>query len=285
MGVATTLPNFQAPALDLDPVRPRAMAFDFGAELDRYWYNDNPYLTHFMNALSAVFPEGERFFIETVRHYMDRIDDPAMLQEIRGFIGQEAHHGRQHEAFNGLVEDQGYPMGAIGRVTRDRLAMTREFLTPERRLAITIALEHFTAIMAHQVLEDPDLIAGAPKAVRDLIFWHALEETEHKAVAFDVYQQVCGDLKLRRSVMVRVTIFFLLRTFTIQVKLLRQDGMPIRPLKMLEAINYMVGKPGLFRRLASDYLDFYKADFHPWKHDNRYLLRGWKRSFFKDEAV
>ncbi len=273
-----TQPVYGPAAYGIDePIKPRQMKFNFPESLPRYWYNDNPYLTHFMNALSSIFPEGERFFIETVRHYMDRIDDPRLLKDIRGFIGQEAHHGLQHEQFNRLVEAQGYPMQAIADTTRERLAWSRDHLSPERRLAITIALEHFTAILANQALQDPKVLQHAPKSVRQLIEWHAVEETEHKSVAFDVYQQVCGDLGLRRTVMARVTVFFLLRVFTLQMQFLWRDGLPLRPLKLLEAVNYLVGNPGLFRRIGRDYLDYYKADFHPWQHDNRYLLKGWRK--------
>ena len=257
-------------------VEPRHMDFQFPKSLAKYWYDDNPYLTHFMNALSSIFPEGERFFIATVRHYQDRINDPQLRAEIRGFIGQEAHHGRQHELVNQLLEDQGHPLSKIGNRTKQRLDWVIENVDPKNQLAITIALEHFTAIMANQVLRDPKLYEKAPKAIQDLLVWHAIEETEHKAVAFDVYQEVVGELGLRRAVMVRVTIFFLLRIFTLQMGFLRRDGFPIRPLKLMAAANYMVGNPGLFRKIFRDYMDYYRADFHPWQHDNRDLIRQWQ---------
>lgn len=260
-------------------VEPRHVDFHFPDQLPRYWFNDNPYMTHFLNALSAVFPDGERFFIETVRHYMGQIDDPELLKEIRGFIGQEAHHGKQHEAFNELIEKQGYPMKRFGRFIKKRLALTREFMQPEERLGITIALEHFTAILANQALTDPSFTAKAPEAFRELILWHAIEETEHKAVAFDVYQRVCGNSRLRRRIMLRTTLFFWIHIFALQTAMLWQDGLPIRPLKMAETINFMLGKPGLLRKITFDYLEFYKADFHPWQQDNRALIANWKQRF------
>ncbi|MGC1509587.1 metal-dependent hydrolase [Ketobacter sp. MCCC 1A13808] len=261
------------------PVKPRHLDFGFPDELPRYWFDDNPYMTHFLNALSSVFPEGERFFIETVRFYMDQIEDPELLQDIRGFIGQEAHHGKQHEAFNNLIEKQGYPINRFGRFIKKRLAMTRDFMKPDERLGITIALEHFTAILAHQALADPAFTEKAPKEFRDLILWHAIEETEHKAVAFDVFQKVSGNTSLRRKVMLRTSFFFWLHIFALQMVLLWKDGMPIRPLKMAETINFMIGKPGLLRKIGRDYLDYYKADFHPWQHDNRNLISNWKQRF------
>lgn len=260
-------------------VKPRQMDFNFPESIPRYWFDDNPYITHFLNALSSVFPEGERFFIETVRYYQDQIDDPELLKDIRGFIGQEAHHGKQHEAFNELIEQQGYPLKAFGRFVKKRLAATRDFLQPSQRLGITIALEHFTAILAHQALNDPNLTAKAPQPFKNLILWHAIEETEHKAVAFDVFQAVCGDNRIRRSTMFRVTLFFWIHIFSLQAVLLWKDGLPLRPIKFVEAVNFLVGKPGLLRKMAGDYLDYYKADFHPWQHDNRELIADWKSQF------
>ena len=260
-------------------VRPRQMDFNFPEEIPRYWFDDNPYITHFLNALSSVFPEGERFFIETVRYYMDQIDDPELLKEVRGFIGQEAHHGKQHEEFNALIEKQGYPMARFGRFVKERMAATREFLLPEQRFGITIALEHFTAILAHQALSDPRFTEKAPEDFKNLILWHAIEETEHKAVAFDVFQKVSGNNRIRRLTMMRVTVFFLVHIFSLQLILLWKDGMPIRPVKFFEAVNFLIGRPGLFRKVFRDYLDYYKADFHPWQHDNRDIVRNWKDRF------
>ncbi|TNC83594.1 MAG: metal-dependent hydrolase [Alcanivorax sp.] len=260
-------------------VTPRQMDFDFPDTIPRYWFDDNPYITHFLNALSSVFPEGERFFIETVRYYQDQIEDPELQKAIRGFIGQEAHHGKQHEAYNQLIEKQGYPLNAFGRFVKKRLAATREFLHPSQRLGITIALEHFTAILAHQALSDPAFTAKAPQPFKNLILWHAIEETEHKAVAYDVFQAVCGDNRIRRGTMFRVTLFFWIHIFALQAVLLWKDGVPIRPVKFMQAVNYLVGKPGLLRKVARDYLDYYKADFHPWQQDNRALIADWKSRF------
>lgn len=260
-------------------VKPRQMDFDFPEEIPRYWFDDNPYITHFLNALSSVFPEGERFFIETVRHYQSQIDDPQLLKDIRGFIGQEAHHGKQHEEFNSLIEKQGYPLSKFSRFVKNRLAATRDFLSPSQRLGITIALEHFTAILAHQALSDPAFTAKAPQPFKNLILWHAIEETEHKAVAYDVFQAVSGDNSIRRGTMMRVTIFFWIHIFSLQTILLWQDGMPIRPIKFVEAMNFLIGKPGLLRKMGRDYLDYYKKDFHPWQHDNRDLINNWKTQF------
>lgn len=260
-------------------VKPRHMAFDFPDEIPKYWCDDNPYLTHFMNALSAVFPEGERFFIDSVRNYQAQIKDKSLLQEIRGFIGQEAHHSKHHTLFNKLVESTGTPMSAVDKFVRNGLTSARENLPKEHQLAITIALEHFTAIMAHRALVDESLYDGMLPEFQDLIRWHAIEETEHKAVAYDVYQTVCGDVSIRRRVMLETTLTFIGHITAFQIYFLIKDGFPVRPLKFLKFLNFLFGTQGFFRKIIPDYIDYYKADFHPWEHDNHALVEDWKTRY------
>ncbi|MDX1693445.1 MAG: metal-dependent hydrolase [Ketobacteraceae bacterium] len=260
-------------------VRPRHMDFRFPEKIPKYWFDDNPYLTHFANALSAAFPEGERFFIDSVRHYQDQIKDQSLLKDIRGFIGQEAHHGKQHEMFNKLVEDTGTPMSMVERTLKRGLREARKNLEPEHQLAITIALEHFTAILANRALLDESLADGMLPEFENLIRWHAIEETEHKAVAYDVYQEVCGDVAIRRNVMLRVTMAFIGNILAYQMYFLYRDGFPIRPIKFLKFLNFMFGTQGFFRKIIPDYLEYYKADFHPWQQNNLALVQDWKTRY------
>lgn len=275
MGSYQPLGHIESPV----KVRPRQMDFKFPNDIPKYWVDDNPYMTHFMNALSAVFPEGERFFIDSVRHYQNDIKDQSLLKDIRGFIGQEAHHSKHHKLFNDLVERKGTPMSAVHDYVGRGLTQARENLPPEYQLAITIALEHFTAIMANRALVDESLYDGMQAEFANLIRWHAIEETEHKAVAFDVYQQVCGDVKIRRRVMREITLTFIGHITAFQIYFLIKDGFPIRPIKFLKFLNFLFGTKGFFRKIIPDYIDYYKADFHPWQHDNHALIENWKTRY------
>ena len=149
-------------------------------------------------ALSSVFPDGEDYFVRSVRHYRDRITDPALKRQVAGFIGQEAVHGREHRVFNDRLAELGYPTKTYERFTKAGLRFRERILPPISNLAATAALEHFTATLAELVLTNEEIrdLMGAD-AVRDLFVWHALEESEHKAVAFDVYKAVGGGERLR----------------------------------------------------------------------------------------
>ena len=107
-----------------------------------------PLISTFFYALSALFPDGERFFIHSVRNYQNEVQDPVLLAQIRGFIGQEAHHGMSHEGLNKAINDMGFPMDAITARLQRRIVWLKTKLGRKRQLALTVAMEHFTASMA-----------------------------------------------------------------------------------------------------------------------------------------
>ena len=257
----------------------RRLKVPFPRTLRRWWYDGNPYLTHFFNALSSVFPEGEKFFIHSVRNYQGDIVDPILKSEVKTFIAQEAHHGQSHKALNQLIEESGYPMAKISRHIRRGMNIARQNYSKEKQLAITIALEHITAILANQVLTNPQLTDNIPAEIRALFIWHAIEETEHKSVAFDVFRAVCNDERLRKQVMMEVTLMFILELTSIQLYLLGKDKFPLKPVSFFQTIRYLLISPGPILKAVPEYLAYYKTGFHPWQLDNSAYLLDWKKRY------
>jgi len=151
-------------------------------------------------------------------------------------------------------------------------------------LSVTIALEHFTAMMADRFLEDPEIFAGAPDDMVRLWQWHAMEETEHKGVAFDVFREISKDwtpltrYRVRARVMLLITLMFTRNITRFAAKLLIADG--VKPLAAYaKVLGYLFGKPGLFRKSWGAYFDWFRPDFHPWDHDNRAALEAWRATF------
>lgn len=172
-------------------IRIRKMGFSFEG-VSRAWFGGNRFLTHSANALNLVFPEGERFFVRSVKHYLPQITDPALRARVRGFFGQEGSHGREHERVIEMLEAQGYEVRRW-LAWQERLAYGKleRFSPPALRLAVTSALEHLTAAMAEVGLGH-GLLDDAEPPMRNLLRWHAAEEIEHRSVAFDVLAQVDG---------------------------------------------------------------------------------------------
>ncbi|WP_097458805.1 metal-dependent hydrolase [Mangrovitalea sediminis] len=263
----------------------RKIDFEFTDDIPEFWYAGDPFRTLLLAALSGGFPEGERFFIDSVRHFQDRITDPALKKAIRSFIGQEAHHAKQHHALNGFLSRRGYPVDSIDRGVGKLMNLFRNYMTPERQLAHTAAIEHFTAIMAeHVIMGDLDELRKMAPEMARIWAWHAVEESEHKAVAFDVYKETVDDEWVRISQMMLATFLFLTFSSIDFLRMLRRSG-HMTDLKMwMNGINHYWGRPGVFRRLIPKYLRYYRRDFHPWQEDNSARVDSVKTEFLGEWA-
>ena len=257
-------------------IRPRHPTFDLGDALARDWNGGHPFRTAFFNAMSLSFPSGERFFIDAVRAFEDEIRDPALREDIRGFIGQEAVHRRVHQTYNEtLCRQRGYDLQELEAPFLDGVAQGRENLSPIAQLTVTVALEHLTATLASALLRDPrgGLLAGADPRVAAVWLWHAVEESEHKAVAFDVYRTVGGCPKRLRRALRHVTLNFLSDNFRAVRTMFRHDGHGSA--EVAAGVWHLFGWPGMFRRLVPEWAGFLRRRFDPRGPDDQWLLDQW----------
>lgn len=246
----------------------------------RWWHGGDPYATAFYNALSATFPKGEAFFVESVRRFRDGAP-PKLAEEIRGFTTQEAIHSREHDMFNRAAVAGGYDLQPLERQVEARLDFIRS-KPPYAALAATMALEHFTAIFAHQLLADPRHLAAAEPECRAMWQWHAVEEIEHKGVAYDTWLHATRDWPRFKRWKVKAKVMMLAtRNFTVDrtrgaLELLRQDG--ITGLRAWYGLMmFMWARPGMMRRILSDWIRFFLPAFHPWRQDDRHLIAAYER--------
>jgi hypothetical protein len=256
-------------------ITPRNLRFGREEKRGRWWLKDDPFGSAWHNSLSLTFPLGEGFFIDSVRPFRDQVP-PQLAAQIDAFVRQEAYHTREHVAFNNQVKDAGYDVAAIETRLRESLDETRT-QHPVAQLCITVSLEHFTAIFAHQMLKDSSVFAAASEEARSMWTWHAIEEVEHKAVAFDTYMYVTRDLKPWKRWLIRSNVFwkvsrdFVTNRSADALRLLAQDGIK-GPRARLKLFWYLVGKPGPLRRVFPMWLSYFRPGFHPWMHDDRHLI-------------
>jgi predicted metal-dependent hydrolase len=257
-------------------IKPRNRSHDVSAALHGEWLDDNAFLTAFFNAMSIAFPVGEKFFIDAVRHYGDRITDPALKADIQGFCGQEGFHRREHQRYNEtLCAARGYDLDKLeGTLTR-RLNWARKNLSPMKNLAVTVAIEHFTAVLAEILLRDGSILDRADPSMRALWRWHAAEELEHKTVAFDVFRAVGGSEALRIGVMRRASVFLAFELTRALMTILRKDGQLFNFRLWRAGLLSLFGKQGVFGGAWGEYKAFYKKGFHPEQQDTRELLVQW----------
>jgi predicted metal-dependent hydrolase len=278
----TTVESTHAPKGPTTKIKVRAPAFEFGPDVPRYWLFGSPRATHMVNGLNLLFPLGERFFVRSVRHYQGRIDDPQLRADIRGFMAQEVRHGLEHEHFFDRLRAQGYEIDAfLQRYDEIAFGQIERRLPPQLRLAVTAALEHFTAVLAERALTD-QLLDHAHPEMAELLRWHAAEEIEHKAVAFDVLSHVAPSWLLRAA---GITMGgAMLTSFWLSAirMLMEQDRAAGRlvPEPDFAALREHRGElPGVLGRAMIGYL---RPGFHPNDHADRALadrfFAAWERS-------
>lgn len=263
-------------------ITPRDRRFGRDSAQRRWWMNGDPIATAFYNALSVTFPRGEAMFIEAVKAHRDGVP-PKLAQEIRAFTMQEVMHSREHVAFNRKVEEAGYDLGELNADVDQVLDLIAK-RPPMVNLLATIALEHYTAILAADFLRNPELLKGADQEWGDLWRWHAIEEIEHKGVAYDTFLHATRGWsrwrrwKAKTIMMLLVTSRFWPKRVKGMKALLRQDG--LSGWKITARIWwYLLGKPGVLRKLIPEWLSYFKPGFHPWQHDDRALIGSYDSEF------
>lgn len=269
----------------------RRMDFEFG-EVPRYWAANDAGLTHFMITLSALFPEGEQFFVDSTRAVRKhpKLSDPDLQREISAFIGQEAMHSKEHLAFNSSAQSYGYDIRTMeqqtGKVIRTGTKILTTLLKPFGvtkemiDLTGTCALEHFTAVIAAELLQNKDVQAMFnDSTMHQLWMWHAVEENEHKAVVFDVYTAIYGHglkaytMRAIAMIIAMGLIFMTQSYFTAQ--LMKIDGkLTWKDSKYM--LKFMYARKGFMTRQIPELLDFFRPNFHPNDSDTDQLLADWK---------
>jgi predicted metal-dependent hydrolase len=264
------------------PVRP--MEFEkWVADLPKYFAADGDIvMSHVLTVLSSTFPEGEKFFVRSVAAVRDELTDPELLKDVEGFIGQEEMHGREHKVLNDRLAQHGYPTRGIDSYVRGLYWVRERIQTKKVNLAFTAALEHYTATLAELLLSDEEArrSVGKPGA-RDILTWHALEESEHKAVAYDVYKTTGGGELMRIFIMFLTDLLFIGETgIMLLISLLKDPTTWRHPLKVLRSFARLPKQPFMSMRALRILAEYHKPGFHPNDRDTTQLIADWRQALF-----
>jgi hypothetical protein len=264
----------------------RRISFDESLQnLPKHFAADDDLIgSHLIAVLSAVFPDGEDFFVRSVRHYRDRITDPELKRQVAGFIGQEAIHGREHRVLNDRLDELGYPTKRIERLIKRSLGLRERLMSPRSNLAATAALEHFTATFAELILSDDDARSYIGEHAEGILMWHALEESEHKAVAFDVYKAVGGTERMRTVTMNLLTVGFLSVVVIETIRSLLGDKATFERGRLLRSWRRVRRSPFLDVKLWHHLRDYNRPDFHPDDFDSSELIARWRTDLFGEQG-
>lgn len=255
---------------------------DFGLDGDipKYWLDGDAFKTRFFDAMSLLFPEGEKFFITCVRDYRDQITDPELNQQVKDFMYQEGQHGIVHTQFNNRVKAQGVEVDRVLEKQKDIMfGFFRKYFPRSFTLGQTAAAEHLTALMAHGFFSN-GLMEKADPRIRAMYAWHAVEEIEHKSVAYDVFQKIAKGSYLTRILsFMLVTFTFPFHVFMIMNHMFKVDSVKNRFRVWLKGLWWLYGPGGLYPRLIPAYLAYYMPGFHPWKMGQMASYDTWLHTF------
>ena len=266
----------------------RAMEFDeCVAILPKYFAADGDIvMSHVLAVLSSTFPEGENFFVRSVAAVRDEITDPQLLRDVEGFIGQEEMHGREHRVLNERLAQHGYPTRGIDAYVRGLYWVRERIQSKKVNLAFTAALEHYTATLAELLLHDEAAREEVGRsAARDMLTWHALEESEHKAVAYDVYKAMGGGEVMRIFVMFLTDLLFILETSIMGVVSVAMDRDARRhPVRLLRSLARLPRSPFVSMRALRILAEYHRPGFHPNDRDTTQLIAQWREALFGREG-
>lgn len=265
-------------------VRRRDINFRMQSDIPVFWLNGECHRSRFYDAMSIMFPEGEKAFIESVAHYRDRVPaHSALAEDVMGFIGQEALHTREHRRYNARLEAAGAPVERLEAIVARQQKFARRHLSPRARLAITICLEHYTAMFADQLLRHPRALQGAEARMLKLWRWHAVEEAEHKSVAFDVFCIAVPNPLLRYASrcaqMLFVSAIFSSLIWYFTYELVKSDGRLSDWRGWASLLREQFLRPAFLLRLIPQWLAWFVPGFHPRWHDNSALVAAASREY------
>lgn len=267
----------------------RKLDIDLSQGFERHWFVGDAFRTAYFNALSMSFPAGEQLFIDSVKNALPLLAATPKNEPLRAlcndFAAQEATHRHVHAQFNAVLDKQGLKNHVEPRIWA-RFKKHEALLTPRHHLAITVAYEHYTAVLAHVMLAHPEMMATATPMMQKLWRWHSLEETEHKAVAFDLYHAVGGNHRWRVRWFLFASVQFYLDVFRQTANNLWHDGSMFKPSTWLSAVAFFFGRPsrggGWAWLVTRPLLDYFKRDFHPWQHNNQALAQDYSANHAQD---
>lgn len=277
-------------AIGYDEVVTRDLHFTLTPDMvDRHWFNRDPWATHWMNAILVAVPDGERWVMHSARRQLDKLQDPKVHKAALEFIRQERIHAREHDAMNALAVAQGIRMDRLEQLFKRIRKGLQERLSDDMQSAVAAAFEHMTATISSVMLENPEVFDDTHPELAALLFWHFVEETEHKSVSFDVFCDASGGgvrgyLKRTGGMALATVIGFPLLVVN-HAYLLYQDRQLTNLRSALYLADILLRRPGILSGVFLHYLPYYRPDFHPWDDDNREVIRVWKQEFEKSGDV
>ena len=150
-------------------------------------------------------------------------------------------------------------------------------------------MEHFTATLARLLLTDPLIKQKTTQESRNLWEWHALEELEHKSVAFDALKAIGGNtVRNRRIALIRVARFIAPITFDYWIQILKRKDIKFSVKELKDAFYLAFGgvnRLGIFSRTFIEMLDVRDQHFDPLDMQTEQLEAEYREKLFGKNGI
>ena len=269
-----------------DEIVARDIHFPMNQEnVARHWFNGDPWMTHWLNAILAAVPDGERWVMNSARRQLDKLQDPLVRKAAIEFIRQERIHAREHDEMNAAGVQHGVPIDKVEAVFKLIRKQLQHRLSDDMQSSIAAAFEHFTAIISSVLLDHPELFDDTHPELRAMLYWHFVEESEHKSVSYDVFVDASGG-GLRAY---RLRVFGMLLAVAVgmptmignQSFLIYKDRQLLNLSSAGNMLKTLFIKPAILSKVLAGVIPYFSPTFHPWDDDNRAVLHVWKRVYEK----
>ncbi|RXJ74759.1 hypothetical protein CS022_00565 [Veronia nyctiphanis] len=255
----------------------RHMDFNLNKSVPKYMIKDSCMLSSMLYFLSSIFPPGEAYFIRSVQAFYDDLTDDSLKEQVKAFISQEVQHGKQHRNINSIIEkNTGFKTSKVSKRTEWGTRLQTKRKSKASNLATTVALEHFTAILGAHFLRNDALRQNMHPDMLNIMTWHAIEEIEHKSVAFEVYQATVKKPGLLKWSATVATVQLLLHGAFTSLFHTAKEGRLFSFNEWKTTWRFVIGRDGVLRQIWPDFIRIYKAGFTPEEVDDSELKQQWQ---------
>lgn len=283
-------PHFDG--LKQSPMIPiRHMRFDFDAKtLDPKFYLNAELASAYFASLSIFLTFGEDLVIDTARYHRELIQDPLLKQRVTALIGQEAIHSKMHNELNDALVGLDFPVQLFRTWAGWVFDYGFNRLPQPMKLSLMAGIEHFTAVLAEYMMKHEDIFFHSrDEKQRAIWMWHMLEESEHKDIAYDVFQSLSNNYALRIAGFfpALITILLLISFASLLVPFYRRPKNLIR-LSYWKEMPYSIAlifglKDGVYGSTMRHIFDYLRPNFHPNDHDTSAYLSYYKEKLLDPE--
>ena len=257
--------GFERRAFDAAKVKPRKTSFEFPAEdMPRLWVGDGSYVnTHILNSLHLCLPPFEDLLCRVFKAHLENIQDPYLADQVRGFVGQEASHSKGHTKFCDTLRAQGYEIDAyIGFMDWVFKNVYEKWLGKTITVSAAAGFEHYTDLLVAIILDSKFLDYADPRA-KEFFAWHAAEEAEHNAVAYELLRSVNNSYALRQLGNVLGLGIILSCIIGGTVHLLWQDNQLFRWKTLKDLTDFFFTKYGIAGKIVQMFFHYLRPGYHP----------------------